>query len=52
MSAGSSTVRPSARLSKLAECLQRQNLSSLPVTTLDGRLVGFLRRKDAEAARG
>lgn len=50
MDEGPSTVRPSARLAELVERMQRQNLSSVPVTTLDGRLVGLLLRNDAEAA--
>lgn len=50
MTEGPSTVRPSGRLSELVERMQRQDLSSLPVTLLDGRLVGILLRADAEAA--
>ena len=50
MTAGPSTIRPSARLRDVVERMQRQNLTSLPVTTLDGRLVGLLTRGDAEAA--
>ena len=50
MSEGPSTVRPSARLVELVERMWRQSLSSLPVTTADGRLVGLLTRADAEAA--
>src|SRR6267378_1299860 len=50
MSEGPSTVRPSARLAALVERMHRQGLSSLPITTLDGKLVGLLRRDDAEAA--
>jgi hypothetical protein len=30
--------------------MRNQNLSTLPVTTSDGRLVGLLPREDAEAA--
>jgi CBS domain-containing protein len=30
--------------------MQRQSLTSLPVTTLDGRLAGLLTRGDAEQA--
>jgi CBS domain-containing protein len=37
-------------LRDVVERMQRQNLTSLPVTTLDGRLVGLLTRGDAEAA--
>lgn len=50
MSEGPSTVRPSARLQELVDRMQRQQLSNLPVTSSDGRLVGVLRRDDAEAA--
>ena len=50
MRAGPSTIRPSARLEKVVERMRRQGLRGLPVTTSDGRLVGFLRREDAEAA--
>lgn len=52
MSEGPSTVRPSGRLRALVERMRGQQLSDLPVTTLDGRLVGLLRRDDAEAALG
>lgn len=45
-----STVRPSARISDLVERMRRQSLSSLPVTTSDGRLVGLLLRQTAEDA--
>ena len=50
MSEGPSTVRPSARLADLVERMERQNLTSLPVTTDSGKLVGLLLRCDAEAA--
>jgi CBS domain-containing protein len=50
MTAGPSTIRPSARLREVIERMQRQSLTSLPVTTLDGRLVGLLTRGDAEQA--
>lgn len=50
MTEGPSTVRPSARLDSLVERMRRGKLSSLPVTTLDGRLVGLLLRGDAEEA--
>ena len=51
MTRGPSTIRPSARLEAVVERMQRQKLSSLPVTTSDGRLVGLLTRRDAENAR-
>jgi hypothetical protein len=31
--------------------MQRQNLTTLPVTTPDGRLVGFITRSDVEHVR-
>ena len=52
MTLGPSTVRPSARLRDVVERMQKQKLTSLPVTTSDGRLVGLLLRKDAERALG
>jgi Mg/Co/Ni transporter MgtE len=50
MTAGPSTVRPSARLDRMVERMRRQDLSNLPVTTSEGRLVGLLVREDAERA--
>jgi Mg/Co/Ni transporter MgtE len=50
MTPGPSTIRPSARLQDTVERMQRQKLSTLPVTTSDGRLFGLLRRDDAERA--
>jgi CBS domain-containing protein len=50
MTLGPSTVRPSARLEAMVERMQRQNLTSLPVTRSDGRLLGLLTLRDAEAA--
>src|ERR687888_711531 len=52
MTAGPSTIRPSARLEQMVERMRSQNLTSLPVTTSDGRLVGLLRLKDAARALG
>ncbi|MGH3032474.1 MAG: CBS domain-containing protein [Gaiellaceae bacterium] len=48
MTPGPSTIRPSARLRDVVERMRRQNLTNLPVTTSDGRLVGLLTRQDAE----
>ena len=48
MTPGPSTIRPSARLDNVVERMRRQNLTNLPVTTSDGRLVGLLVREDAE----
>jgi CBS domain-containing protein len=50
MTGGPSTVRPSARLEAMVKRMHEQNLSNLPVTTSDGRLVGLLMREDAERA--
>jgi CBS domain-containing protein len=50
MTPGPSTIRPSARLRDIVERMRRQHLTSLPVTTSDGRLVGLLTRRDAEEA--
>ena len=50
MALAPSTIRPSARLQDVVERMRRQNLTNLPVTTSDGRLVGLLTRSDAEAA--
>jgi CBS domain-containing protein len=50
MTPGPSTIRPSARLEAIVERMQRQNLTNLPVTTSDGRLVGVLLRETAERA--
>jgi CBS domain-containing protein len=51
MTPGPSTIRPSARLEAMVERMQRQNLTNLPVTTSNGRLVGLLTLRDAEKAR-
>lgn len=50
MTAGPGTVRPSARLDAMRERMRERNLTSPPVTTSDGRLVGLLLSDDAEAA--
>ncbi|HEV2712196.1 MAG TPA: CBS domain-containing protein [Gaiellaceae bacterium] len=50
MTLGPSTIRPSARLAAMVERMRRQKLTNLPVTTSDGRLVGLLTLRDAEAA--
>ena len=50
MTLGPSTIRPSARLEAVVERMRRQNLTSLPVTTSAGVLVGVLLREDAEKA--
>ena len=50
MSAGPSTVRPGLDLQAAVERLRAQNLTNLPVTTSDGRLLGLLTRDQAEEA--
>ena len=50
MTLGPSTVRPALELYKAVERMQRQNLTTLPVTRSDGVLLGVLRREDAERA--
>jgi Mg/Co/Ni transporter MgtE len=50
MSEGPSTIRPSARLEPVVERMRARDLTSLPVTLSDGRLLGLLLRDDAEAA--
>jgi CBS domain-containing protein len=50
MTPGPSTIRPSARLANVVERMRRPNLTNLPVTRLDGRLVGLLVLRDAEDA--
>jgi CBS domain-containing protein len=50
MSEGPGTVRPSAALPALLERMRERDLDAVPVTTPDGRLVGVLRRVDAEQA--
>lgn len=48
MTAGPSTVRPDLRLEQVLERMQRLNLTGYPVTTPDGRLVGLIKRAEAE----
>ena len=50
MSVGPSTVRPSLELEGAVERIRRQNLTTLPVTTSEGRLIGLLERDTAERA--
>jgi CBS domain-containing protein len=51
MTLGPSTIRPSARLEDVAVRMQRQSLTTLPVTTPDGRLVGLITGADVKQAR-
>ena len=50
MSAGPSTVRPSFELERAVERIREQKLTTLPVTTSEGRLLGLLERDAAEQA--
>ena len=50
MSAGPSTVRPSLELDRAVDRMRTQKLTTLPVTTSDGRLLGLLERDTAEQA--
>ena len=50
MSAPPSTVRPSFELDRAVERMRSQRLSTLPVTTSEGRLLGVLERDTAEQA--
>jgi Mg/Co/Ni transporter MgtE len=51
MTPGPRTIRPSARLEAMIERMRGENLTGLPVTLSDGRLVGVLLLEDAERAR-
>ena len=48
MRPGPSTFRPFASIEELAHFMAEHNLATSPITTSDGRLVGLLRREDAE----
>ena len=50
MSEGPSTVRPSIGIDALIKRMDERDLTTFPVTTPDGRLVGLVRRADAEKA--
>ena len=50
MAPAPSTVRPSARLDAMVKRMRDRDLTSLPVTASDGRLLGLLMRADAERA--
>jgi Mg/Co/Ni transporter MgtE len=50
MTEGPSTYRPSARLDRVVERMRKHDLTGVPITTSDGRLVGLLLRDDAERA--
>jgi CBS domain-containing protein len=48
MRPGPSTFRPYVAIEEIAHFMRGRNLESSPITTSDGRLVGLLRRDDAE----
>lgn len=50
MEPGPSTIRPDSALEPLAERMRRDDLTSLPVTTPEGELLGVVRRDDLERA--
>lgn len=50
MAPGPSTIRPNARLDAMVQRMREQNLTSLPVTTSGGHLVGLLVREEAQRA--
>ena len=49
MESGPTSVRPDVPLADITERMQRRKVQSVLVTTSEGRLVGILRREDAEA---
>ncbi len=49
MDEGPGTIRPNVPLEAIVRRLQERNLTTTIVTTSDGRLVGVLRREEAEA---
>lgn len=48
MRPGPSTFRPFVAIDEMAHVMSEHNLESSPITTSDGRLVGLLKRDDAE----
>ncbi len=48
MEAGPTTIRPDTRLADITERLRAKDVATVVVTTSDGRLVGLLKRGDAE----
>ena len=47
MRPGPSTFRPFVSIEEMARVMAEHDLTSAPITTSDGRLVGLLRREDA-----
>lgn len=52
MRIGPTTFRPDERLEKVSERMRERGVNAVLVSTPDGRLVGILRRADAEAESG
>lgn len=50
MEPGPSTIRADSALEPLAERMRRRDLTSLPVKTPEGELIGVVRRDDLERA--
>jgi CBS domain-containing protein len=48
MRPGPSTFRPNVPIQQMAESMSRHGLENSPITTSDGKLVGILKRGDAE----
>jgi Mg/Co/Ni transporter MgtE len=52
MESGPSTVRADSKLEKLVARMRRHDLQTMVVTTPEGRLLGVMRRADAERRLG
>jgi Mg/Co/Ni transporter MgtE len=52
MEPGPSTIRADTALAPLAQRMRSRDLTSLPITTPDGRYLGVVRRDDLEATLG
>ena len=50
MEAGPTTVRPDRRLAELVDRMRAKDVTALPATTPEGRLLGVLPRHEAEQA--
>lgn len=50
MRPGPSTFRPFVSIEEMATFMKEHDLENCPITTSDGRLVGFLKREDAVSA--
>ncbi len=48
MRPGPSTFRPHVPIEEMAQFMQQHDLASSPITSSDGRLIGILRREDAQ----